>query len=62
MKGMNEFLNVEAESSDGGDSDNNDNDSDNNGTGDARATTRGEDGLVRSPSPKCCWMSRGEPT
>lgn len=63
MKGMEKFLDVEAEPCDGGDSDNDDTGSDDNiGTGDATPVARGDNTHVRSPSPKCCWTLRGEPT
>lgn len=51
MKGMDEFLDVEAEPSDGDDFDD-DADDDATTVGDVPAATRGDDALIQSPSPK----------
>lgn len=62
VKGMDKFLEVQAEPSDGDDPNGDDNVNDNTDVGDARVTTRGDDAPVRSPSLKCRRTSRGEPT
>lgn len=61
MKGMNEYLDVEAESSDGGDdSDNNDDGDDIAGVRDIPTATCDDDALIRSPCPKHHWTTRGK--
>lgn len=62
MKGMDKFLDVEAESSDGGDSDDDNTDDDAVGVEDVTTATGGDnDTCIRSPSPKRYRTTRGEP-
>lgn len=58
---MDEFLDVEAKPSDGGNSDDAGGDDD-SGAGDVSTVIRGDDAPIQNPSPKCRRTSRGDPT
>lgn len=59
VKGLDEYLDVETESSDGGDSFEDD---DAIRVGDVPRAAGGDGAHIQSPSPECRHTSRGEPT